>query len=65
MVKNNVIKKTEYDELVEEVNAVDAIDVNKLVEKADYDTQHKEIEKKNDLTMINILLLIILINFQA
>ena len=65
MVKNNVIKKTEYDELVEEVNAVDAIDVNKLVEKADYDTQNKEIEKKNDLTMINILLLIILINFQA
>ena len=46
MVKNNVIKKTVYDELVEEVNAVDAIDVHKLVEKVDYDTQHKEIEKK-------------------
>ena len=49
MVKNNVIKKTVYGELVEEVNAVDAIDVNKLVKKADYDTQHKEIEKRMTL----------------
>ena len=32
-VKNDFVVKTLYDELVEEVNAVDAIDVSKLVKK--------------------------------
>ena len=46
IVKNDVIKKTEYDELVKKVNDIKATDSIDLVKKADYDTKIGKIEKK-------------------
>ena len=42
-VKNEVVKKTEYHELVNKVNA---IDTSKLVKKIDYNTKIKDIKDK-------------------
>ena len=39
-LKNEVFKKTEYDELVKKVN--NAIDISKLVNKADYNAKIKD-----------------------
>ena len=43
VAKNNVVKKTVYDKLVEKVNN---IDTNGLVLKTKYDTDKSELEKK-------------------
>ena len=47
IVKNDVFKKTEYDELVKTVSNIKTTDTIGLVKKADYDTKMDEIEKKN------------------
>ena len=62
-VKTDVAKKAVYDKLVKNVNATHTIDISDLVKKADFDKKIEEIEKKKT-AVINILLLIILINFQ-
>ena len=46
MVKNYVLDKTEYDELVKKVNAVQTNDTSNLVKKTAYDIRISEIEKK-------------------
>ena len=57
-VKNKVVKKTEYDELVENVNSIITADTSNLVKKADYNRKIGETEKKKKtLTIVNILLL--------
>ena len=53
VVKNNVIKKTEYDELVKKVNNVNTTDASGLIKKADYNSKINEIDKK-PLTIITI-----------
>ena len=45
VVKNDVFKKTEHDELVKKVNAIKTTDTSKLVQKTDYNTKIYEIEK--------------------
>ena len=45
-VKNKVVKKTEYDELVENVNSIITADTSNLVKKADYNRKIGETEKK-------------------
>ena len=59
-----VVKKTACDKLVKKVNAIQTIDTSDLSQKADYDTNIGEIEKKI-LIKINVLLLTFLINFQV
>ena len=39
VVKTEVIKKTQYDELVKKVNSIQTVDINSLVKKVDYDTK--------------------------
>ena len=46
VVKNNVVKKTAYDKLVKDVNAIHTTDTSDLVRKAGYDTNIDEIQKK-------------------
>ena len=46
VVKNEVAKKTEYDELVKKVYATQTVDTSSLVKKAAYNTKIGEIEKK-------------------
>ena len=48
VVKNEVVKKTEYNELFKIVNNNQATDTSDLVKKTDYDTKIDETEKKND-----------------
>ena len=59
VVKNNVVKKTEYDELVKKVNAIQTIDTSDLFQRKLTATQKLMILKKTLLVMItvNILLL--------
>ena len=45
VVRNDVAKRTEYDELVKKVNAIKTTDTSYLVKKADYDTKIGKIEK--------------------
>ena len=45
-VKNEVVKKTIYDELDEKVNAIQTSNVSMLVKRADYNTTIAQIEKK-------------------
>ena len=45
VVKNDIFKKTEHDELVKKVNAIKTTDTSKLVQKTDYNTKIYEIEK--------------------
>ena len=40
VVKSDVIKKTEYDELAKKVNNINTTDTRHLVKKADYDTKN-------------------------
>ena len=57
VVKNDVVKKTLFDELVKKVNAIKTFDASDLVKKADYNTRIENIEKKipDDDTYIQIL----------
>ena len=46
VLENEVAKKTEYNELVERVSAIQTIDINNLVIKTVYNIKVIEIEKK-------------------
>ena len=46
VVKNEVVKKAVYDELVQKVNAIQPADTGNLVKKGNYNTKSSEIEKK-------------------
>ena len=46
VVKNNDVKKTKYDKLVKEVNAVQTSDTSDLVKKINCNTKINEIENK-------------------
>ena len=46
VVKNEVVKKTEYDELVKNVIAIKTSGTTNLVKKADYDTKTGEIQTR-------------------
>ena len=46
VVKNDVVKKTEYNELVKKVNAIKTTDTSNLVKKTDYNTKINETERK-------------------
>ena len=48
-LKNNVVKKTEYHELVKEVNVIKASDTSDLVRQTDCNTKTYEIENKRKL----------------
>ena len=45
-MRNEVVKKTVYDELVKNVNAIQITDTTNLVSKANYNTKFDENEKK-------------------
>ena len=58
MLKNEVVKKTEYNEVVKKVNNINTTDTSDLVKILDYNTKINEIESKLlIMIMINILLL--------
>ena len=61
--KNNLTKKPVHDELIKNVNAMQAIDIIDSV-KNDYNTKVGDIKRKY-LMKINISLLMILIDFQV
>ena len=46
VVKNEIVKSTAYDDLVEKVNAIETSDTSNLIEKADCDTKIEYIENK-------------------
>ena len=46
VVKNDVVKNTEYDELVKNANPVQTTDTSDSVKKIDFNTKINEIEKK-------------------
>ena len=46
VVKNDVFKKTEHDELVKKVNAIQTTNTSNLVKKIDYNTKINETENK-------------------
>ena len=46
VVKNDVFKKTEYDELVKNVNNNKTTDTTNLIKKTDYDTKINQFGKK-------------------
>ena len=45
-VKNELVKKAEYDQLVKKINAIQTTDTIDLVIKDDYKTKIREVEKK-------------------
>ena len=45
--KNEVVEKTEHNELFKKVNPIQTTDTSILVKKTDYDTKIGEIEKKS------------------
>ena len=58
MLKNEVVKKTEYNEVVKKVNNINTTDTSDLVKILDYNTKINEIGSKLlIMIMINILLL--------
>ena len=58
VVKNDVIKKTEYDELGKKLNNIRTTDTSDLIEKTDYNAKVNEVEKKlMILIILNTLLL--------
>ena len=61
-VNNDVIKKTENDELVKKVNNINTTDTSNLVKKTGYNTKFKK--KLPTMIMVNMLLLKNLINRQ-
>ena len=46
VAKNDVVKKTEYNELVKKVNMISTTDTSNLVKKTDYNKKTNEIENK-------------------
>ena len=46
VVKNDLFKKTEYDELVKNVNNNKTTDTTNLIKKTDYDTKINQFGKK-------------------
>ena len=46
VVKNDVVKMTEYNELVKKANNISITDTSNLVKKTDYNTKINEIENK-------------------
>ena len=50
--KIKFVKKTVYDELIKNLNAVQTIDAGNLDKKADYNRKIAEIEKKNLIMII-------------
>ena len=60
-MKNEVVKKTAYDKLVQKFNVIQVNDASNLVKNADYNTKIDEIEK-TFLIMIKILTLLNLIS---
>ena len=57
VVKSDVVKKTEYNELDKKINNIDTIDISNSVKKTDYNTKINVIEKKLlIMIMISILL---------
>ena len=48
VVKNDVIKKTEYNELVKKVNNISTTDTSNLFKKPNNQTKISEIENKNN-----------------
>ena len=46
VVKNDIVKKTEFNELVNKVNAIQTTDTSNLVKKTDYKTKINEMEKE-------------------
>ena len=46
VVKNDVVKKTEYNELVKNVNNINTTDASNLVKKTEHNTKINEIENK-------------------
>ena len=57
VVRKNVVKNAEYDELVKEFNAIQTTDTTDLVKKADYNKK-LVILKKNNLIMLVVKLLL-------
>ena len=45
-IENDVVKKTEYNELVKKVNNIKTTDTSDLVKKTDYNTKINKIKKK-------------------
>lgn len=62
VVDNDVVKEAAYDELVNKVNTIDAIDVSKNQSKKLITIQKLKKLKREDLTMIHALLLMCLIS---
>ena len=57
VVRKDVVKKIEYDELVKTFNAIQTTDTTDLVKKADYNTKIVDIEKNNlIMPVVKILL---------
>ena len=50
VVKNEFVEKDVYDELFKNVNAIQAVDAGRLVEKSDSDTNTSEILIENTWT---------------
>ena len=46
VVKNNFVKRNDYNELSKKVNSIKATDTSALVKKAGYNTRFGDIEKK-------------------
>ena len=57
VVRKDVVKNAEYDELVKEFNAIQTTDTTDLVKKADYNKK-LVILKKNNLIMLVVKLLL-------
>ena len=62
VVDNDVVKEAAYDELVNKVNTIDAIDVSKKQSKKLITIQKLKKLKREDLTMMHALLLMCLIS---
>ena len=57
VVRKDVVKKIEYDELVKTFNAIQTTDTTDLVKKADYNTKIVDIERNNlIMPVVKILL---------
>ena len=46
VVKNDVVKKTKYNELIKKVNNISTTDASNLVRKTDYNTKISEVKSK-------------------
>ena len=62
VVRNDVVKKTEYNELVKKVHNISSIDTSNLGKKTDYNTKLVKLQIKLLLLILNISLLKNLIN---